>query len=116
MRAGPEAIRTPARTAICLAQIEREAWTVLELHFLSRPHLEEEAREELGLCLRRLDADGVHDAHMLKNLACRAIQIAYGPAPSMRQAMPAAARGTAARSQAARFPTPARAHLSSAAV
>lgn len=84
MRASLEAIRTA--TGVCLAQVEKEAWTVLELHFLSRPFLADEAREQLGLCLQHLDAKGVRDPRVLKDLSCRSIQIAYGPAPPMSHA------------------------------
>jgi hypothetical protein len=71
-----------------LARLFMETWAVVEMHFLSRPHLMTEAREELARCLRRLRAGGLAEPHVLKDLACRAIQLRYGPAPARRGASP----------------------------
>jgi hypothetical protein len=65
-----------------LARLFMETWAIVEMHFLSRPHLMAEAREELARCLRRLRAGGSTEPHVLKDLACRAIQLRYGPAPA----------------------------------
>ena len=66
-----------------MSNIYEETWAVLELHFLTRPHLIERAQAELAQCFDSLLADG-RDPHALKDLACRAIQIKYGPAPPAR--------------------------------
>lgn len=66
-----------------------EAWVVLELHFLSRPHLITEARQKLAETLGDLQAKGVFDPHTLKDRACRQIQIMYGPAPALGDEEPA---------------------------
>lgn len=60
-----------------------EAWVVLEMHFLSRPHLIAEARHRLAETLVELQAQGVFDPHSLKDRACRHIQMQYGPAPPL---------------------------------
>lgn len=60
-----------------------EAWVVLELHFLSRPHLLAEARQKLAETLGDLQAQGVFNPHTLKDRACRHIQLMYGPAPAL---------------------------------
>lgn len=64
-------------------RILAEAWVVLELHFLSRPHLIAEAQEKLAETLGDLQARGVFDPHTLKDRACRHIQLVYGPAPAL---------------------------------
>jgi len=61
--------------------IYEETWAVLELHFLTRPHLMGRAQEELAECVDSLLADG-RDPSSLKDLACRTIQLKYGPAPA----------------------------------
>ncbi len=61
--------------------IFQETWAVLEMHFLTRPHLMSQAREELARYLDSLP-DGRGEQHMLKNLACRKIQLKFGPAPA----------------------------------
>jgi hypothetical protein len=58
-----------------------ETWAILEAHFLTRPHLVDTARRELAQCFDSLLADG-SDPRSLKDLACRAIQLKYGPAPA----------------------------------
>jgi hypothetical protein len=57
-----------------------ETWAILELHFATRPHLIARAQEELARCFDSLLADG-RNRHALKDLACRVIQLKYGPAP-----------------------------------
>jgi hypothetical protein len=69
-----------------MTQVYTEAWTILEMHFLTRPHLMAEARERLARCLDRLRVDGHGDPHVLKDLACRIVQLEYGPAPAEAQA------------------------------
>ena len=69
------------REARAMNTIYQEAWAVLELHFLTRPHLMNRAQEELAQCVDSLLADGREPA-MLKNLACRTIQLKFGPAPA----------------------------------
>ena len=64
--------------------IHQETWAVLELHFLTRPHLMDRAREELVECVDSLLAAGRPEA-TLKDLACRAIQLKYGPAPAAHE-------------------------------
>jgi hypothetical protein len=59
-----------------------ETWAVLEMHFLTRPHLMAEARAELARVFDRLIADGHTEPHVLKDLACRMVQLMYGPAPA----------------------------------
>lgn len=61
--------------------IHEETWAVLELHFLTRPHLMDRARAELVDCLDGLLAAGQPEA-MLKDRACRTIQLKFGPAPA----------------------------------
>jgi hypothetical protein len=58
-----------------------ETWAILEPHFLTRPHLVDTAQRELAQCFDSLLADG-RDPESLKDLACRAIQLKYGPAPA----------------------------------
>jgi hypothetical protein len=59
-----------------------ETWAIVEMHFLTRPYLMAEARQELAKCFDRLIADGRSEPRTLKNLACRTIQLKYGPAPA----------------------------------
>ncbi len=66
-----------------MSNIYEETWAVLELHFITRPHLIERAQAELAQCCDSLMANGC-DPNLLKDLACRAIQIKYGPAPARR--------------------------------
>ena len=61
--------------------ILEETWAILELHFLTRPHLMNRAQEELAEFVDGLRTDG-HDPRALKDLACRTIQLRYGPAPA----------------------------------
>ena len=63
-------------------KIYQETWAVLELHFLTRPHLMQRAQEELAECVSGLVADGGRNPAALKDLACRTIQLRYGPAPA----------------------------------
>ena len=63
--------------------IYRETWAILELHFLTRPHLVGQVREELSEFFDSLVAEGrAEQPSMLKDLACRTIQLRYGPAPA----------------------------------
>ena len=62
--------------------IYQETWAILELHFLTRPHLMSRAREELAECFDSLMAEGRAEPSVLKDLACRTIQLKYGPAPA----------------------------------
>jgi hypothetical protein len=62
--------------------IYRETWAILELHFLTRPHLIHRAQEELAECFDSLLAEGRNEPSVLKDLACRKIQLKYGPAPA----------------------------------
>lgn len=62
--------------------IEAQAWVVLEMHFLSRPHLLAEARERLQASIAALRAEGIADPRTLKDRACRKVQMQYGPAPA----------------------------------
>jgi len=71
-------MRTATRA---MSEIYKETWAILELHFLTRPHLVDRARAELAECFDNLLADG-RDPHSLKDLACRRIQLKYGPAPA----------------------------------
>jgi hypothetical protein len=64
-----------------MSKIFEETWAILELHFLTRPHLMNRAQEELAECVDTLLADG-RDLTSLKDLACRTIQLRYGPAPA----------------------------------
>ena len=64
-----------------MSTIYEETWAILELHFLTRPHLMTQAREELAECFDNLSTDGC-DPQALKDLACRTIQLRYGPAPA----------------------------------
>ena len=65
-----------------LQGIYQETWAILELHFLTRPHLADRARQELVQCIDELMAEGRGNPALLKNLACRAIQLKFGPAPA----------------------------------
>ena len=62
--------------------IYKETWAVLEPHFLTRPHLMDRAQEELAEYVGGLLAEGRQDPAVLKDLACRTIQMRYGPAPA----------------------------------
>lgn len=62
--------------------IYQETWAILELHFLTRPHLVPRAKEELAECFDGLLAQGRDEPSVLKDLACRTIQMKYGPAPA----------------------------------
>lgn len=62
--------------------IFQETWAILELHFLTRPHLVGRAQEELAECFDSLLAEGRNEPSVLKDLACRTIQLKYGPAPA----------------------------------
>jgi hypothetical protein len=62
--------------------IFQETWVILELHFLTRPHLLGRAQEELAQCFDSLLAEGRNEPSVLKDLACRTIQLKYGPAPA----------------------------------
>ncbi|RTL62170.1 MAG: hypothetical protein EKK41_25760 [Hyphomicrobiales bacterium] len=73
----------PVAPSSPVAQIEAEAWVVLEMHFLSRPYLRAEARARLAECLANLRAEGIVDARELKDRACRQVQMMYGPAPAL---------------------------------
>jgi hypothetical protein len=64
-----------------MSKILDETWAILELHFLTRPHLMDRAQEELAEFVDSLTADG-RDPGALKDLACRTIQLRYGPAPA----------------------------------
>lgn len=77
----------PVAPSSPVAQIETEAWVVLEMHFLSRPYLRAEARAKLAECLSGLRAEGVVDARALKDLACRQVQMMFGPAPALNDDM-----------------------------
>ena len=61
--------------------IYQETWAILELHFLTRP-LMTRAQEELAECFDSLLAEGRGEPSVLKDLACRTIQMKYGPAPA----------------------------------
>ncbi|HJU33263.1 MAG TPA: hypothetical protein VJ740_17490 [Hyphomicrobiaceae bacterium] len=63
-------------------KICQETWAVLEPHFLTRPHLMDRAQEELAEYVGGLLAEGRQDPAVLKDLACRTIQLRYGPAPA----------------------------------
>jgi len=65
-----------------MSDIYQETWAILELHFLTRPHLIDRAQQELAQCVDSLLAEGRDEPGMLKNLACRTIQLKYGPAPA----------------------------------
>lgn len=65
------------------AAIEAEAWVVLEMHFLSRTYLLDEARACLREAMAALRAEGVTDPVALKDQACRRVQMAFGPAPAL---------------------------------
>jgi hypothetical protein len=62
--------------------IYQETWAVLELHFLTRPHLIGSVQEELAQFFHSLVAEGRHEPGVLKDIACRTIQMKYGPAPA----------------------------------
>jgi hypothetical protein len=64
---------------ICAEQICRQTWAVLEWHFLTRPYLMDEALAHLEHCVLRLLAEGRES--QVKDLACRAVQLKFGPAP-----------------------------------
>lgn len=66
-----------------LDAIEAQAWVVLEMHFLSRPHLFEDARANLRAALTELRDAGVADERDLKDRACRKVQMQFGPAPAL---------------------------------
>ena len=68
-----------------MSTIYDETWAILESHFLTRPHLVGRAQEELAQCFDSLLADGQHDSSALKDLACRTIQLRYGPAPAQEE-------------------------------
>jgi len=64
-----------------LEEIRAGAWGVLEMHFLTRPHLISEARARLDRCLLDLWSQAsADDVAQLKDRACRAVQLHYGPA------------------------------------
>lgn len=65
-----------------MSKIYEETWAILELHFLTRPHLISRAQEELAECFDSLMAEGRDEPGELKDLACRTIQLRYGPAPA----------------------------------
>jgi hypothetical protein len=65
-----------------MSRIYEETWAILEPHFLTRPHLIDRAQEELAQCFDSLTADGRVEPSVLKDLACRRIQLKYGPAPA----------------------------------
>ena len=65
-----------------MSKIYEETWAILELHFLTRPYLMSRAQEELAECFDSLMAEGRNEPSMLKDLACRTIQLKYGPAPA----------------------------------
>jgi hypothetical protein len=65
-----------------MSKIFEETWAILELHFLTRPHLMSRAQEELAECVDSLMAEGRDKPSELKDLACRTIQLKYGPAPA----------------------------------
>jgi len=65
------------------AEIEAQAWVVLEMHFLSRAYLRDEARARLATVIAELRAEGIADARALKDRACRMVQMAFGPAPAL---------------------------------
>lgn len=69
------------------ATIEAEAWVVLEMHFLSRAYLLDEARARLREAIAALRKDGITDARTLKDQACRKVQMAFGPAPALNDDM-----------------------------
>ena len=73
---------THARETRAMSKIYEETWAILELHFLTRPHLMSRAQEELAECVDSLMAEGRNEPSMLKDLACRTIQLKYGPAPA----------------------------------
>lgn len=60
-----------------------EAWVVLEMHFISRPHLIEDAKAALAAALDELQVQGDFDPGVLKDRACRQVQLMYGPAPAL---------------------------------
>lgn len=70
------------RETRAMSKIYEETWAILELHFLTRPHLIGRAQEELAKCVDSLMAEGRAEPRLLKNLACRTIQLKYGPAPA----------------------------------
>ncbi len=72
----------PNRQTRIMNTIFEETWAILEPHFATRPHLVSSAREELAQCFDSLLAEGREEPGMLKDLACRTIQLKYGPAPA----------------------------------
>jgi hypothetical protein len=76
-----DAGRQRAMQQIYAERIYAETWAVLEWHFVTRPHLVEDARTQLAQCFTRLRAEGRDSPAVLKDLACRAIQLKFGPAP-----------------------------------
>jgi hypothetical protein len=74
--------RMQNRETYAMDKIYQETWAVLELHFLTRPHLIGRAQEELAECFDSLLAEGRNEPAVLKDLACRTIQLRYGPAPA----------------------------------
>lgn len=73
------------REARAMNTIYEETWAILEVHFLTRPHLVDRAQAELAKCFDSLLADGRDEPGVLKDLACRTIQLRYGPAPAPRE-------------------------------
>lgn len=65
-----------------MSRIYEETWAVLEPHFLTRPHLIGRAQADLAQCVDSLLAERHDQPGLLKNLACRKIQLKYGPAPA----------------------------------
>ena len=65
-----------------MSRIYEETWAILELHFLTRPHLMSRAQQELAECVDSLMAEGRDAPSVLNDLACRTIQLKYGPAPA----------------------------------
>ena len=78
MNAGGSADRQPT----AMSKVYAETWAIVEMHFLTRPYLMAEAREQLAQCFDRLMAGGRTEPRVLKDIACRAIQLKYGPAPA----------------------------------
>lgn len=76
-----QASQTSHRQIGSIGKVYAETWAILEMHFLTRPHLMDEAREQLAHCFDRLLTDG-REPRVLKDLACRTIQLKYGPAPA----------------------------------
>jgi hypothetical protein len=85
MRTAPSIINVPRTPAS--DDIVAQAWVVLEMHFLSRSHLLDEAHARLVDAVAALRAEGVTDARALKDQACRKVQMAFGPAPALNDDM-----------------------------